>query len=346
MTITTSHWHATEMPMCSVQSLTIIIKSTIRVSLDYVYTKESKSTLFLDTCTSIGLVCTILTEHFVKPTYIGVLLHHKSTHPRSTKRAMANMQMKRAVNMVGNAKEKNVKDNRGTTLQWISWGDCLESPLNDISFLHTSWDATTEGRAPYIPGAVNIEGYISRSGLNVWKNSPALRSILTLAAKQACKGIIGQRMLSTWTHTIHLRQTGGAQKSSPMETWNPPHDGVPTICRGGPGPIKTIHYIVPCSSAFWAKFIARHDSYIVDKFIARIASRQVDRKLYIHIAEEIPTLTLTWLHWNLTLAQLPTMVITTNLLTDAKNSPSSSSKAHASCHTACPAVQAWRWVCV
>ena len=72
------------------------------MSLDH--TGESTSIPFLDTSVLIGPDGSIQTEFFVKPSHSRVLPHYRSTHSETTKRAVAAMQMKRAVT-VANTRE-------------------------------------------------------------------------------------------------------------------------------------------------------------------------------------------------------------------------------------------------
>lgn len=68
---------------------------TIKFSLEH--TGDTPSIPFLDTSVTLTEDGTITTELYIKPTHSGVLLHHSSAHPRSTKVAVASSQMNRAL---------------------------------------------------------------------------------------------------------------------------------------------------------------------------------------------------------------------------------------------------------
>lgn len=68
---------------------------TIKFSLEH--TGDTPSIPFLDTEVSLTKDGTISTELYIKPTHSGILLHHSSAHPRSTKEAVALSQMNRAM---------------------------------------------------------------------------------------------------------------------------------------------------------------------------------------------------------------------------------------------------------
>ena len=68
---------------------------SIKFSLEH--TGELPSIPFLDTSVSITQDGSVTTELYIKPTHSGILLHYDSAHPRSTKDAIAQSQMQRAL---------------------------------------------------------------------------------------------------------------------------------------------------------------------------------------------------------------------------------------------------------
>ena len=174
------------------------------MSLDH--TGESTSIPFLDNSVSIGPDGSIWTELFVNPSHSGVLLHYRSTQPETNKRAVAAMQMKRAV-AVANTREgaERGADRMSDMLA------CNDYPKETIQRArrrayrasvpapggpHQKRDNQDGVLAlPYVSETVThqVRKALRKSGLNVriaQRSGPTLRSVFTASAleRPQCPG--------------------------------------------------------------------------------------------------------------------------------------------------------------
>ena len=164
---------------------------TIKFNLEH--TGDTPSIPFLDTITEDG---TITTEIYIEPAHSGVLLHHSSAHPRSTKVAVASSQMNRALR-VSSASAGSSRSTETIALMLENNGypnDMIvkskKRATQRSSGQHQRKNRTAKDGVlslPYISEEVThrVRKAVVKSGLNIYiaqRSGPTLKSILTRSA--------------------------------------------------------------------------------------------------------------------------------------------------------------------
>lgn len=165
------------------------------------YSKPNKAVPFLDTSvtlTSVGGICMLETELYIKPMNSGIVLHATSAHPTSTKHNMIRNMFHRAFN---NSSSKEREENSVEKIRSLLLGNgyssrLLKRLLREVRLARPrgakgrrKLEAKEDGylTLPYIDENLlcKVKRIVNRSGLNVklaWRNENKLKNKLVHSA--------------------------------------------------------------------------------------------------------------------------------------------------------------------